>query len=199
MTRENALRLSQGEIRIGSYKYYHDATHSDAIRDIHEGTTVGETDDLVVTSMIPSETMIAGLRCFTDSGGLIDLGDFRIVRELPQLYIFSTSLNGTEGHFAGYDTVVKIADIEAFGRLIVDGRSDIFQGYVADHVRYEPAVYDALNHPGIEPNPFIKDTKFSRDEEFRIVFIPAAEVELHVTFSLDSIRRAFRDGLCHIE
>jgi len=36
---------------------------------------------------------------------------------------------------------------------------------------------------------------FSRDEEFRIVFIPVAEVEIQVTFSLDTIQQAYKNDL----
>ena len=59
-------------------------------------------------------------------------------------------------------------------------------------------MYDALNHPGLDPDPFIKEEKFARDEEFRLVFAPATAVEAHVTFSLDTISQAFKDGLCEI-
>lgn len=201
MTRENAERLARGEIRVGSFTYYQDAEHATAIRDELEGITVGRvagTTVLTSASPEPNETIVAGLKFVTQSGGMIDISNTTFVRALPPLYIYSTSLVGDVGHFQEYDTVVRINDIEQFGRILVDGRRDIFKGYWANRVRYEPRAYGALNHPGIEPDPFTKDGIFAPDEEFRLVFMPAGEVEQQVTFSLDSIRQSFKDGLCEI-
>jgi|WetSurMetagenome_2_1015567.scaffolds.fasta_scaffold356687_1 hypothetical protein len=50
MTRENAIKLSRGEIRIGSFAYYHESEHSEAIRDAKEGLTVGRTGNVVLSS-----------------------------------------------------------------------------------------------------------------------------------------------------
>ncbi len=201
MTRENAERLARGEIRVGSFAYYQDAECSTVIRDEHEGITVGRvvgTAILTSASPEPSETIVAGLKFVTQSGGVIELSNTTFIRTLPPLYIYSTSLVGDIGHFQGYDTVVKINDIERFGRILVDGRRDIFKGYLANRVRYESRVYGALNHPGVDPDPFIKDEEFDRDEEYRLVFMPTGVVEQHVTFSLDSVRKSFKDGLCEI-
>ena len=199
MTRENAEKLTRGEIRIGSFAYYHDTEHQTSIQDKNEGLTLGYTDEnTTLTSNERVETTIAGLKFVTESGGFIDVSNVKFVRPLPPLYIYSTSFVGTVGHFEGYDAVIKINDIEAFGRIIVDGRCDLFHGYHANRVQYQPRVYNALCHQGIEPDPFIKDVTFSRDEEYRIVFIPVAEVEKQVTFSLDTIQQAYKNGLFEI-
>ncbi len=198
MTQENAERLSRGEIRIGSFAYYRDAEHQAAIRDEREGVTIGGTKEAVLTSSERVETIISGLKFVTESGGVIDVSNTTFIRSLPPLYIFSTSLVGNVGHFEGYDAVIRINDIESFGRILVDGRRDLFHGYWSNQVRYESRVYDALNHPGIDPDPFIKEEKFSRDEEFRLVFDPASTVEQYVTFSLDTIQQAFKDRLCEL-
>ncbi len=198
MTRENAERLLQGEIRIGSFSYYREDEHHSSIRDEHEGLTVGRTDNAVLTSSNRKETIIAGLKFVTDTGGVINVSNCSFVRPLPPLYIFSTSLLATAGHFPQYDTVVRIEDIEKFGRVIVDGRRDLFHGYWSGFVQYQERVYDAMHHPGIEPDPFIKAPKLEQDREFRLVFSPVGSVEPHVTFFLDGIREAFRSGLCAI-
>lgn len=196
MTQENAERLSRGEIRIGSFAYYQDSEHRDEIRDIREGVTVGQVGDVILTSSERVVTIVAGLKFATESGGVIDIRNSTFIRSLPDLYIFSTSLVGDIGHFKGYDAVVRINDMETFGRILVNGRRDLFHGYWSNCVRYESRIYDAMNHPGIEPDPFIKDEAFSRDEEFRLVFAPVGTVQQHVTFSLDAIKQAFKDGLC---
>lgn len=195
MTQENAERLSRGEIRIGSFAYYQDTAHHTTIRDEREGVTIGRTKEAVLTSPDRVETIIAGLKFVTDSGGIIDVSNSTFIRQLPPLYIFSTSLVGNVGHFEGYDAVIRINNIESFGRTLVDGRRDLFHGYHSGRIRYEPRVYDALNHQGVDPDPFIKDIRFSRDEEFRLVLVPASPVERYVTFTLDTIQQAFKDGL----
>jgi hypothetical protein len=198
MTRENAEKLSGGEIRIGSFAYYQDIEHRAAIRDEYEGTTVGQTGEVILTSSEPVETTIAGLKFVTDSGGVIDVSNTKFIRSLSPLYVFSTSLIGDVGHFEGYDTVIRINDIESFGQILVDGRRDLFRRYTSGRVRYKPRVYNALNHPGIDPDPFIKDERFSPDEEFRLVFDPTGTVERYLTFSLDAIKQAFKDRLCEL-
>lgn len=199
MTRENAEKLSRGEIRIGSFAYYHDSEHQSSIQDENEGLTLGYTNEnTTLTSNERVETTIAGLKFVTESGGVIDISNSKFIRTLPPLYIYSTSFVGKVGHFKGYDTVIRINDIEGFGKIIVDGRRDLFHGYHANSVQYQPVVYNALNHQGVEPNPFIKGVNFSRDEEYRIVFIPVAEVEKHITFSLDTIQQAYKNGLFEI-
>jgi hypothetical protein len=198
MTRENAEKLTHGEIRIGSFAYYHDTEHQASIQDKNEGLTLGYTDEKTILTSNENkgvETTIAGLKFVTGSGGLIDVSNVKFVRLLPPLYIYSTSFVGTVGHFEGYDTVIRINDIEAFGKIIVDRRLDLFHGYHANRIQYQPRVYNALNHQGIEPDPFIKEEKFSPDEEFRIVFIPVAKVEKQLTFSLIEIQQAYKNGL----
>lgn len=199
MTRKNAEKLTRGEIRIGSFAYYQDTEHQASIQDINEGVTVGYTDEnTVLTSDKRVETTIAGLKFVTESGGIIDVSGAKFIKPLPPLYIYSTSFVGEVGHFEGYDTVIRINDIEEFGKIIVNGRRDLFHGYHANRVQYQPVVYNALNHQGVEPDPFIKGVNFSRDEEYRIVFIPVAEVEKQVTFSLDTIQQAYKNGLFEI-
>lgn len=198
MERVNAERLSRGEIRIGSFTYYHEAEHHTSIRDEHEGLTVGQTGVAVLTSSERKETIIAGLKFVTETGGIIDVSNSSFVRALPPLYIYTTSSFETVGHFPQYDTVVRIDDIEQFGRAIVDGRRDLFHGYWSGFVKYQERVYDAMNHAGVEPDPFIKAPQFVTDREFRLVFDPVGPVEPHVTFALDEIREAFRSGLCAI-
>lgn len=198
MTRENAERLSRGEVRIGSFSYYREVEHHSSIQDEHEGLTVGRTGDAVLTSFDRRETIIAGLKFVTDTGGVIDISNARFIRTMPPLYIYSTSLIEVSGHFPQYDTVIRIEDIEKFGRVIVDGRRDLFHGCWSGLVQYQDRVYDAMNHPGIEPDPFIKAPHLEGDREFRLVFSPVGLVEPYVTFSLDGIQEAFRSGLCAI-
>ena len=197
MTRENAEKFSRGEVRVGSFTYYQDIEQA-AIQDEHEGITVGRTGNVVLTSSEPVETIIAGLKFLTESGGVIDISNATFVRPLPPLYIYSTSFIGTVGHFEGYDAVVRINDIESFGRILVDGRRDLFDGYWSGPVHYEPRVYDAVNHPGLDPDPFIKDARLSQHKEFRLVFAPAGNVEKCVTFRLDTIQQAYKNGLFEI-
>ncbi|WP_156401040.1 hypothetical protein [Acidovorax sp. Root568] len=198
MTLENAQRLSRGEIRIGSFSYYRDAEHHASIRDEHEGITTGLTHDAVITSATYQETIVAGLKFVTDTGGTIDVSNSSFIRALPPVYIYSTTLINAPGRFPQYDTIIRIEDIELFGRIIVDCRRDLFNGYHSGLVNYKEQVYAAMNHPGIEPDPFFKSSNFQGDQEFRLAFIPAGEVESHVTFSLNEIRNAFRTGLCSI-
>ncbi len=200
MTRKNAEKLSCGEIRIGSMAYYQETEQLDAIQDTLEGITVGRVEKTILTTQSdkPIETIVAGLKFVVASGGTINMGDVKFIRHLPPLYIFSTSLAEKLEHFKEYDTVIRINDIEAFGKILVNERRDLFNGFYANSVRYESRTYNALHHHGIEPDPFIKDTKFSQDKEFRLVFAPAAAVERHVTFHLNAIRQAFNDRLCEL-
>lgn len=198
MTREHAERMSRGEIRIGSFTYYHEQEHSGAIKDSLEGITVGQLNPVILSSTERHETMVAGLKFVTENGGAIVMGDNRFIRLLPPLYIFSTSAVDAVGHFSCYDTIVRINDFEEFGRIIVNGRPDLFHGYVCDRVRYAPRTYDAFNHPGLEPDPFLKDDAFAQDQEFRLVLFPVADVEPHLTFTLEEIQHAFVNGLCKI-
>ena len=198
MTLENAQRLSRGEIRIGSFSYYRNAEHHISIRDEHEGITIGLTHDAIITSTTHQETIVAGLRFVTDTGGKIDVSNSSFVRALPPLYIYSTTLIDTPGHFPQYNTIIRIEDIELFGRILVDCRRDLFNGYHSGLVNYKEQVYAAMNHPGIDPDPFVKSSNFQDDQEFRLAFIPTREVEPHITFSLNEIRNAFHTGLCSI-
>lgn len=198
MTRENAERLSRGEIRVGSFSYYREDEHHSSIRDEHEGITVGRTGKAVLTSINRQETIVAGLKFVTETGGTIDVSNSTFVRTLPPLYIYSTTLVETAGYFPLYDTVICIEDIEEFGRIVVNGRRDLFHGYWSGFVKYAEIGYDAMNHPGIEPDPFTKAPQFKQDREFRLVFAPVGSVEPHVTFVLDGIREAFHSGLCTI-
>lgn len=200
LARMDAESMARGEIRIGSFAYFHGDEHPATIRDEKEGITVGRTKEVVLTtqSSEPVETIIAGLKFVTQSGGVINASNMTFIRTLPPLYIYCTTFIRDVGHFKERDTVVKINDIEEFGRILVDGKRDLLNGYWSNRVRYEPRVYDALNHQGIDPDPFIKDKEFSPDEEFRLVFMPAGTVEPYVTFRLDTIRQAFEDGLCEL-
>ncbi|MEW5720842.1 MAG: hypothetical protein AB1817_19610 [Chloroflexota bacterium] len=78
MTRENAEKLTRGEIRIGSFAYYHDAERQASIQDKNEGLTLGYTDEnTTLTSNERVETTIAGLKFVTESGGFIDVSNVK--------------------------------------------------------------------------------------------------------------------------
>lgn len=200
MSREFAEKMTAGQVRVGSFADYRRDEHHAAIRDDLEGQTVGHVGDVILTTNAnePVVTMVAGLKFAVASGGVIDIRGTKYVRELPPLYIYSTSGVSSRGHLSGYDTVVEIADIEQFGRLLVDGLPDIFIGYEADWVRYEPRIYDALHHPGLDPNPFVKHSSFQADQEFRLVLQPRGNVEPYIIADLPGIAQAFADGLCTV-
>lgn len=200
MDRQFAEKMRAGQVRVGSFADYRRDEHHDAIRDDLEGQTVGQVGDVILTTDAaePVVTTVAGLKFAVASGGVIDIRGTKYVRELPSLYVYSTSAVSASGHLSSSDTVVEITDIERFGRLLVDGRPDLFIGYDSGWVRYEPRVYDAIDHPGLEPNPFVKHSSFEADEEFRLVLYPRGSVEPHVIVELPSVAQAFADGVCTI-
>lgn len=198
MTLENARKLKDGFIRIGSFVAYHGAEHALDIRDETEGRTIGVVGDAKISSDELLTTTVAGLNFVTQGGGVIDISGSKFIRTIPDCYLYCTSKVADVGHFSGYDTVVQIEDIEAFGRIIVDGRRDIFVGYHSNFVSYAPRVYDAMHNQGLDSDPFIKEEKYSRDQEHRIVFLPSGATEKYVNFELEGLRIAFRDGLCKI-
>lgn len=198
LKRQHALMLLEGHIRIGSFGYYQNSEAPISIQDPLEGRTEGFVTNttLTTTAEEPETTTIAGLQFSVATGGTISMSGVKFVRELPPAYIYCTSSIDERGLFKDKDSVIRINDIEEFGRIIVNARRDIFNGYVADFVRYESRTYNAVNHCGLDPHPLVKHhDPFAREQEYRIVFLPTGAVQPFIDLHIPLLKQAGHSGL----
>ncbi|MCA1514558.1 hypothetical protein [Bradyrhizobium sp. NBAIM01] len=97
-----------------------------------------------------------------------------------------------DGSEDGYDACIKIKDFGAFvthlyrmGRVNDKPLAVLFKGSRCDQVKYDRVSLLIEEGPPPAPNPFLKDVKFSDQQEARYVLLPAnpiAEDTLFVKF-----------------
>lgn len=201
---------SKGTIAIGNIELYRDIENT-AISDPYEGRTVYaiETEGEAVKLSVEQVNAITNDYHITANLEVGPHSFFRDSLKVPNAYAFSVSrkLDQQLMTTLGYDAYYKIKDIQGFMRVIYNelNRRTGLLFSVADRISYVETktfkITNANKDKVIRTSPynkskserlktiyiedyFTKLDKFQHEEEFRLLFIPAARISKQLV-SLD--------------
>jgi hypothetical protein len=209
--------LDAGTVKISSLTYYRGLEGSDQwIADRLEGRVeidpggiiVSENEDKL-TPLLP-HSLRNSVRA--ESGGTIQFAaGTKITVEHPDVYIFSASIGNLielkdvmcRKSQEQYDACIAISSIERLAhRMFFRGRvlnldnakvSHLFSTFQCSAVSYNNLSRTPASGRAPEASPFLKDTKFESQSEFRIVLFPLRPIE----YSTLLIRLPRPDQLFH--
>ena len=186
ISEEFAEKFISGEsIRIGTlYDFKNEEKHASGISDSKEGqgkTNFSSTNHLKGYERASMNQDIKNLGFFTGPNIDFNFNNSSIILNHPNCFVFCSCLEKpslkkfkkTISDNQGYDTVLKVNNIEEFSNMLATAlrRANLSSGaYWGGPIKYVPDDWDYLANGIKPPNPFEKGLEFRDQQEHRVIF-----------------------------
>lgn len=176
------LAQNLGIVQVGSLQYYRRMELPPEIQDPFEGT---RTLDVLVTSLIAkgeNDPNAPALRKFgidIQGDGIVRIENSRLINTFDLREVFVYSLQFCEEpdwkNFPSYNACLEVTDILKFTKILTNTLNSLIpvQFLLGSLVSYESRNHRSVNNFDLGVHPaLIKEPNFSRDKEYRILWMP---------------------------
>lgn len=174
ISKEFADDFASGDkISVGLFRYYREIEGDR--RDPLEGVTLavqnedfgwqGNEDRLIPTEFFPPWFIAAGATAknFFISGSAF-------ASELPDYYLFCCSDRADVARSQRGEAVFQIGGLKTFARMMSDANPHLLGRPLVRRVRYAPRISELFKEQLLEPDYFVKDSKYAHEREIRIIW-----------------------------